>query len=362
MRYRMRLGIVVALMLLMVGSRQAWAGASCPDCAPIFSGEQLERAVRSAGSGIHLKLIPGLRLGEVSLDEIKASGVIIESADPGQPATFTTLTLRNSQAITLRDLRFDGPINDLHYKLLVMESRDINMEGLSFVGDASAYDDERSFSALMLRQSKGLRLSHSRFEHFVFGVTLLDTDEVTLNDNVFLRMKEDGVRGGGNSHLVIRRNQIADSDRYPQGHPDGIQQWTTNVHRPAHDILIEDNLVLRGTGGAGQGIFINDEVGLPYENLVVRNNLVVGALYNGISVMGARDGQVTGNVILANPDQESWLRIERADGLLVADNRAGRFVFTGKPHDHNNRLLTPTSHPEKLTADWLERRGMSLAH
>jgi hypothetical protein len=301
-------------------------------------------------------------MGKVNLAGIHARGLVIKSADPSRPARFVTLELHDSSGIRLSGLKFDGPMTALHYKLLVMDCRDVEMDGLVFVGDASAYDDDNSFSAAMLRQSSGLRLSRSRFDHFVFGVTLLDTNGVEISDNVLLRMKEDGLRGGGNSTLTIRRNQIANSDAHPQGHPDGIQQWTTNVGAASHDILIEDNLVRRGSGGAGQGVFVNDEAGLPYVNLVIRNNLIVGELFNGISAMGVKSGAVTGNVVLPAPDQDSWVRIERADGVTVADNRAGRFVIVGKPIQARNQIVAATAKPEEVIGAWLRARQMKLAN
>jgi hypothetical protein len=235
------------------------------------------------------------------------------------------------------------------------------MDRLEFVGDASAYDDNNSFSAAMLRQSSGLKLSNSRFDHFVFGITLLDTQRVEISGNSLLRMKEDGIRGGGNDWLVIRRNQIANSDAHPAGHPDGIQQWTTNVHETPHDILIEDNLVRRGRGGAGQGVFVNDEAGMPYVNLVIRNNLVVGGLFNGIAAMGVKSGAVTGNIVVPAKDQESWLRVERADGVTVSDNRAGRYVITGRPTLDRNSVVPATDRPDEWVEAWLRERGMTLA-
>lgn len=345
----------------VLGTLQVNAAATtCGDC--IRTGPALEAAASRARPGSHLRLAPGAQMGEVNLNNIRTKGLVIESANLSRPARFVTLAIRDSSGIGLSGLRFDGPMTSLHYKLLVMDSRDIMMDRLTFVGDASAYDDNNSFSAVMLRQSSNVNLAHSRFEHFVFGITLLDTTHATISDNVLLRMKEDGIRGGGNSNLIIRRNQIANSDAHPAGHPDGIQQWTTNVRAAQHDILIEDNLVRRGNGGAAQGIFINDEAGLPYSKLVIRNNLVVGGLYNGISAMGVSSGAVTGNMVIPAPDQESWVRVERADNVMIADNRAGRFVIVGKPSQARNELVKPTREPAALIATWLRARGMTLAN
>lgn len=358
---RVRTVAAAALSFVMLlGGLQDSAASACGDC--IRSGTALETAATKAPPGTQLRLAPLAEMGKVNLAGIHSRGLVIKSADPSRPARFVTLELHDSSGITLSGLRFDGPMTALHYKLLVMDCSDIEMDGLVFAGDASAYDDDNSFSAAMLRHSSRLRLSRSRFDHFVFGITLLDTNGVEIADNVLLRMKEDGIRGGGNSALVIRRNQIANSDMHPAGHPDGIQQWTTNVRAAPHDIIIEDNLVRRGSGGAGQGIFVNDEAGLPYVNLVIRNNLVVGGLYNGISAMGVKSGAVTGNVVLPAPDQESWVRIERADGVTVTDNRAGRFVIVGNPSQARNQIVAPTATPEEVITAWLRARQMTLAN
>ena len=77
------------------------------------------------------------------------------------------------------------------------------------------------------------------------------------------------------------------------------------------------------TDVAIQGIFITDPgLKLPYLNLKVTNNVVVGATFNGIDIDGAINPIVSGNVVLGTTTQQSWLAVSHSDGAVVTDNVA----------------------------------------
>ena len=111
-------------------------------------------------------------------------------------------------------------------------------------------------------------------------------------------------------------------------HPDAVQFWTTNTKVPASDIIVEDNVIVRGKGSPIQGIFFRDELGtLPYQNVTIADNLVIGALYNGITIMGGVGFKITGNVVAALPDMLSRIRLEDASQGQVSGNKAFAFLY-----------------------------------
>lgn len=63
--------------------------------------------------------------------------------------------------------------------------------------------------------------------------------------------------------------------------------------------------------------------------MTISDNLVVGTGYNGILVMGAKDLSITGNELVSNPGStnNTWLRVETADGVTARNNRAQLISF-----------------------------------
>src|SRR3546814_7805117 len=70
----------------------------------------------------------------------------------------------------------------------------------------------------------------------------------------------------------------------------------------------------RGDGDIIQGILLRDQSGgkLPYQDVTISDNIVLGGMYNGISVGNANGLVMTDNVVGAYTDQKSWLRSEES--------------------------------------------------
>ena len=350
--------VLLGGLLVAKGRDPETAGAVCPNCTNIKTDAELTSAVHLAKSGAVLTLAPGARFGLHIFRKVAASNITIKSADPARPAVFAGLSFHDISGVKLRNLRFEGPVVHMHYKLLFERCRNVDLEGLAFIGDATTYD-EPTHSAAMIRWTKSARIHGNQFSRFNAGLTMLTVSDVEVSDNSFADMRVDGIRGGGISNAIIRRNQAVNFHPYPDDHPDGIQLWTTNETVAARNILIEDNLVVRGTGGAIQGIFIRDEVGtLPYQNLTLRGNLVVGALYNGITAMGIDKAVIDGNIVLPNPDQASWIRIEMARNTIMTNNRAGAYITKGQIKQSKSSLINATSKPAKTIRQWAQLHNM----
>jgi hypothetical protein len=134
----------------------------------------------------------------------------------------------------------------------------------------------------------------------------------------------------------------------PGDHPDAIQFLTAGSKAPATDIRVTGNVVFRGEGQATQGIFLRDQVGtLPFERVTIADNLIVGTGYNGILVMGAKDLAITGNELVSNPGgtNNTWLRVERGEGVTASRNRAQLISFDASTNvkESGNRLTEPVS-------------------
>jgi Ca2+-binding RTX toxin-like protein len=184
-------------------------------------------------------------------------------------------------------------------------------------------------TGLLIRKSSDVSVANSEFHELWNGIAFLDSDHVLIQNNKFHDIRTDGVRGGGTSDIKILNNSFTDFYPVAGDHPDAIQFWTTNTTASARNIEVSGNVYTRGNGGIVQGIFFRDQVGnLPFENVTISNNLVVGGMYNGIAVLGATNLKISGNTVAAFGDQDSWIRVERTDLAFLSDNNAFKFLFT----------------------------------
>lgn len=331
----------------------------CEPGAPVATAEAFQRALACAAPGATILLAAG-PFEPLTIKNLAAERLTVGSTDPARPALLTGLTIRGSSGITLRGLAFDGRPTAMRYKLLVLDSRRIVMDGLRFTGDAPTYDTQ-IVSAVMLRGSQEVVFRNSTLTGYWHGISMLELRGVEIADNVLRAMRTDAIRGGGVSEAVIRRNQMTDFAPTQGDHPDGIQLWSTRQKEPGRNIRIEDNLVMRGSGGATQGVFVRDTHDqLPFENLTITGNLVTGGLYNGITVMGVTGGLIADNQVLPAPDRASWIRVEKATGVTMRDNRAGRFVLKGGIVESGNRTVAAKAAPSAEIARWAAGRKLAL--
>ena len=126
-------------------------------------------------------------------------------------------------------------------------------------------------------------------------------------------------------------------------------------------IVIRDNMVVRGKGLPTQGIFLRDVRNVrPFQNVEIRDNLVMGGLYNGIAVNGVDGGRIEDNEIINYPDRKhSWLRVDNSQGLEVRRNRASRFLITrSTAAESENRIDGGSQRDEaKRVARWLDAKS-----
>jgi hypothetical protein len=242
-----------------------------------------------------LAALKGAKNGDVILMEqgtyssVRMSGlnfadVTIQSKDPAKPAVFTDLYITGSSGLNFKNVEFFVDPNKILYSHQVYGSKDIHFDNINVHGtlNGTPHGDK---NGLMIRKSSDVSVTNSEFHELHFGISFLDSDHVLIANNKFHDIRTDGVRGGGTSDIKILNNSFTDFYPMAGDHGDAIQFWTTNTTTAARNIEVSGNVYTRGNGGIVQGIFFRDQVGtLPYENVSITNNLVVGAMYNGIAV------------------------------------------------------------------------------
>lgn len=287
----------------------------------------LTAALKAAQGGDVIKLAAG-DYSAMNLSGLKfTSQVTVTSLDQGNPAALNGLILRDSQNIKFEnlELKVDGAKADYPYQ--VYGCKDITLNKLDVHGSMDN-NDANDVAGLMIRDSSNVTLSNSEFQSLRHGVAHLDSGNLKIVGNYFHDIRTDGVRGGGSSNVEVSGNYFTDFHPEEGDHADAIQFWTTNTTKSATNIVVNDNVVLRGDGEPIQGIFFRDQVGdVPFINVQVTNNLVVGAAFNAISANGAKDITISGNTVTALPDQASRILLVESDGVKLTGNTATQILF-----------------------------------
>ncbi|VAW02252.1 hypothetical protein MNBD_ALPHA04-679, partial [hydrothermal vent metagenome] len=66
---------------------------------------------------------------------------------------------------------------------------------------------------------------------------------------------------------------------------------------------------------------------LPFENVSITGNTVIGGLYNGIAINGVNGGNMEFNVVLEMAGRRSWIRTNNDENFQVQNNRSTFYVF-----------------------------------
>jgi Ca2+-binding RTX toxin-like protein len=291
----------------------------------VSNAADLLRALQTARNGDVIQLEPGT-YAAIDLRNLKFTDVTIESKNPGKPAVLTGLVVRDSTGLNFKNLELVvDPAQTVH-AFQVLSSKDIHFTGLSVHGtlNNNPADDK---NGLMIRNSQDVSITRSEFQQLKHGIELLDNKKILISANSFHDIRTDAIRGGGTSDVTITKNFFTNFYPEPGDHGDAVQFWTTNTKASAKNFVISENVFLRGDGGIVQGIFFRDQVGnLPYENITISGNLVVGAMYNGISVGSAKKVTITDNVVGAMPGMKSWIRAENVKDAVISNNSAFTYI------------------------------------
>jgi len=231
----------------------------------------------------------------------------------------TDLTVKNSQGLTFTNLEMVAKIDT---PFQVVSSQRIAFDRVDVHGtlNGSSSDDTR---AMLVRSSSNVSVTNSYFHEVTDALSHLNSANLDFSNNRFDLIRDNGISGGGSSFVTIANNVFTSFDHVGALHPDAIQFWTTNTSTAATDITITGNTFNRGSGAAVQGIFMRDEVGtLPYQHVTIADNVIVGAMYNGIAVTGAGDAKLTNNTVVGEQDQASWISLTNVKAAALSGNVA----------------------------------------
>jgi parallel beta-helix repeat protein len=284
----------------------------------VGNASELQVALVSAAAGDLIKLAAG-DYGSVLIKNREYSGTVtIESADLQNPATFGSIKLQNVSNLTIRNAEIDK-IPAIAKAVEVIDSDHVIIDNMDIHGDVTLTVPAGLGVAFL--DSTNVQVTNSELHHLKVGVSHSDSQYITVAHNDIHDIREDGMHGGGSSDVTIVGNSF--TSFYPEtgDHADAIQFWTVNVTTVARNIVIQDNLVVRGAGDPMQGIFMKDEsTVLPYQNVTISGNVLVGTMYHGITLYHGDGVNVTNNTVVGYSDQNSWILLNDTVNSQVVGN------------------------------------------
>jgi len=295
----------------------------------VSDSTSLLAALKGAHSGDVIQLSAG-SYSALTVKDLHVDGMVtVVSKDLANEAKMNGLVLSNTSGLTFKNVEMlvDPAKADNPYQ--VLSSTNIAFDKISMHGSLDK-DPGNDQSGLLIRNSTGVSVTNSEFQQLQNGVAYVDSSKVTISGNNFHDIRTDGVHGAGTSNITISGNYFTNFHPAALDHADAIQFWTRGETVSSHDITVSGNIVVRGDGAPIQGLFMRDEVGtLPFSNVKVTDNLVVGGLYNGLVVDHTDGAVVTGNIVQAFNDQTSWIKVTSSTNVTASNNLATTFVFNG---------------------------------
>jgi nitrous oxidase accessory protein NosD len=321
------------------------AGAAEAADIAVADPRALEAALARAAPGDRVLLAPG-RYGDLTIGPRRARGrLTIGAADRNSPPVFRSIFLRDAEGVTLEtlDVTYGAAAAPLSaHAVEVRRSSDIRLMGLRIMSAAGADAGDDAYGVIV-RDSRTVAVSASRFSDVFRGVAIFDSDDAIVSGNEFRRVGSDGVVARGAAGLRIENNTFtdftpADPARW---HPDAVQLWSRGARRGNERVIIRGNVIRRGKGGATQGIFIKTPE-IASRDVLIEGNRIEQSMGQGIFVQNGVDVTIRKNVLatvepaLDPPAIEVRAPFETA---IVEDNEAPNYRLPRQVEARRNRTV-----------------------
>ena len=276
----------------------------------VTSNAALLTALNNATGGETIVLAAG-NYGSITFSNKQyTSYVTIRSESTTSRAVFDTINLTNVSNMSFQNIVINhvrtATDTDYTRAFYVKNSSNIEVLNCEFYGsvDGNYNNDVRGFGTSF---TNNVRFENNLLHDLFYGVTLYDSDYLTVKGNTFRDIRCDGAAFQSASHVLIENNTFTSFHPLLTGttpdHPDFIQFWNETGTKDMTDITIRGNTMLRGTGDWTQSIFIQTKstnglyVG---KNILIEYNIIYNGNMQGITVYDAVGLTVQYNTVLAD--------------------------------------------------------------
>lgn len=359
----MTFGRIAGIMLFWLASS---FGASAQTQVQVSSASELMRALQAAKGGERIMLAPG-DYGPLSINTKRerwaeyGSRVLLASADPARPATFSSVSLIGGQnlsfsnvtfkytfavgdKVNLRPFTFRGVKN-----LTISDSRIL---GSLASGTGTQADGYGTGIGLAIEDSSAVTIERNVFRYWHRGALFHEASDLTVRGNDVSEIRSDGMDFAQVERVLIERNHIHNFKALigSGDHCDLIQFWTNQTKAPSVDITIRDNVLDRGQGSWTQSIFMrNEEVDnkragreMFYRNITITGNVIRNSHLHGITVGETAGLTIANNTLIQAEASPRPLHVTvpginvslASENVRIENNIAPRFPDLGaKPRD-----------------------------
>jgi nitrous oxidase accessory protein NosD len=301
----------------------------------VSSAAALNTALSHAQAGDTVELAPGT-YSDLTINGDRFSGAVtITSLDPTNQAVITELNLAYDQGLVFQNLEFSLPMGDgtsVPHGIFVNHSQDIHFRSDSIHGllGVAPTNDQ---TGIGIANSSNVSVENSELQYLYDGITMGSDNTVLISGNNFHDIRIDGIAASSTQNATITNNNFSNFHHLGVvgaggDHSDAIQFWTTGQTVGSANLTITNNIIVQGQGRDMQGIFLQDSVGnLPYKNVQVTSNLIIGGNWNGIMVDDAHGALIGNNnvVPLSTQSQIPWIKVQNSDQVYMNHNAAGSF-------------------------------------
>jgi Ca2+-binding RTX toxin-like protein len=158
--------------------------------------------------------------------------------------------------------------------------------------------------------------------------------------NTFEDIRSDGAIFANVRHVVIEANTFANFHPALElgDHPDMIQVWNDGSFGDMYDVIIRNNVLMKGTGGDVQCIFVQGAIAGANQttpsyahDLIVEGNLIEGGAAQGIWVSHVEQTLIASNSLTQAADGQvaPSIRTDHTLGTTVTNNFAPRIEDFG---------------------------------
>lgn len=275
----------------------------------------LTTALKAAKVGEVIELATG-EYGAYSLKGLIAPGVTVRAAG----AKVTGLVLTACEGIAFEGLSADLAAGGV-----------VRLDGCKDIDLIRLTSRNAKYYGVSILRSQDVRVIEADIADVKDGVQGANSRGVLVERCKIRRFRADGINMCGVSDLKVIGNDIAESLAGPAAHPDGVQLHTASADGPAENIEVIGNTFRRAAGQRFQGVFITDQTdgAKRYRNVVIRDNLIEGGMWNGIMVASASGVELTGNTVQPFTDMDSWIRIANCSGVRMDGNAYAQLLLEG---------------------------------
>jgi len=355
---RLIAGLLFSFWIFVPG---AWSEARAEPPRAVSSLAELYAALAQARGGETILLAGGsygaFVLGRKSgFDITFPATVTIASADPGNPAVFSRVDVRDAANLTFDRVTFDytfTPGEKIFYRPFQFNGcENITIRNSTFDGDVakgvSPEADGLGYAfGLVVGDSSGVTVENNEIFNFFRGTVMGGNRDTTIRGNELYALRMDGMNFVQMQDVVIEGNYIHDFVRSAlvTDHADMIQFWTNGSEMPSTDIVIRGNVLMAGLGNATQSIFMRNDLvdrGLAgsemfYRNVLIEDNVIVNGHTHGITLGETDNATIRRNTLLRNQsaaqgeNRQKKVRIPRiaiksaSRGVVIEENLAAAF-------------------------------------